>query len=562
MKRFCLHAGILLAAMILGSVPAHAAGVARCSTDQLLAYAPSDDEVAAHRSFDLPVISYPFDAKIGEAMSWSGTLDLTLRTDESGKVVCYAAKDFRDREVALDDRQRALVDGLNTWRYAPFTEDGKPVAAVFKEHVRAQELPEKHLPLPEVPLDQVHITLERTACFGSCPAYQVDVYGDGRVVYLGKYVTDVEGEHRYRIPVQDVAKLVDSLRAKDIWSLRPEYRAEVTDLPTFVLTMDMGGQVHKLVDYAGPWVGMPAAVSDFEQEVDRVTHSDQWIYLSSEAVAQLKSEGFKFDSQAGADLLARTVMHPFSKGNDDGPLALIQLGAPLQGSDLGDSRLVRGKPGSLLEMALRNHRWRLVQPLIERGALRTDGKPESWKIDAAFRAAIAGGQLAAVKAVWDAAGARARPSLSFDDVAEIRPVHRESPVTLLLEYNSYQWEVDRDPHAVPRWDGLAIARWLIAKGCNPKAVDAEGKNLLHIAAKANDVDFARYLLGLGLNPSAADKDGIAALGYTDSDDVAMLLLQAGADPSRFSRDGGSFRKYAMSRQWPRAVAWLDARPRK
>jgi len=47
------------------------------------------------------------------------------------------------------------------------------------------------------------------------------------------------------------------------------------------------------------------------------------------------------------------------------------------------------------------------------------------------------------------------------------------------------------------------------------------------------------------------------LGGTHSEDVALGLLEAGADLSSLSNDGYSFRKYAISKGWYRVLDWLD-----
>ena len=62
----------------------------------------------------------------------------------------------------------------------------------------------------------------------------------------GDACVDVIDQHSYRQPPEEVARLVESLRAKDIWALRAAYRSQIADNPTYLLAMDMGGQVHRL----------------------------------------------------------------------------------------------------------------------------------------------------------------------------------------------------------------------------------------------------------------------------------------------------------------------------
>lgn len=489
--------------------PTHAADIPVCVPAQLLGLAPKADEVAAHRVFAVPTITHPYGA-MNQTESWG--LKVTMRIDETGSVQCYRLSNgWEDGiPVPLNKQRLALIDSMRQWRYRPFVRNDKPLVAIVIEDVAEEEAPRMRVALPSVPLEKVHIRLERTACFGSCPIYSVDVYGDGRVVYKGEEYVDVTGEHAYRIPQQRVAALVESLRAKDIWSLRKRYRALITDQPSYLLTLDFGDRSQQLTDYAGRMVGMPKSVSDFEDEIDEVSGATGWIHLGSQAVDHLKATGFDFSSPNGGELLRRALENGRSYDN----AALL----------------------------------RIVDALIERGALETNGAPDQQKIDAAFAAAIAGGRLAPVQRIWSVGGSAPHPSLTFDDESDDKSVRKRSPVTLLLK----GWRDDDD------WEGLTVAKWLAAQGCDLKARDADGETLLHTVADAGDLEFVRYLLSEGVDPGAQGRYGLPALGSTDDEDIAMALLEAGTDVSLMRDKGQQFRRYADAQHWGRVIAWLDS----
>jgi hypothetical protein len=533
---------IILAAQPLLAPPAHAADIPPCSKEQLLAFSPNPDEVKTHRQFTLPFISYPFDTKMPD---WG--FNLIVRIDDAGRVVCFKMNDiFSHKELPLNDQRRAYITALKDWRYVPFTPDGHAIAAIISEYVKERELPERHVPLPDAPLNQVTISLERQGCFGSCPGYKVTVRGDGRATYEAGGYVDVIGTHHYRLPPEDVAMLVDSLRSSDIWSLRRAYTAGITDSATYILTITMGEQEHRLEDYVGQMAGMPSSVSDFEDEVDKRAGAEGWIHLSQAAVNVLKEEHFNFASEAGADLLARAVRNEDTH-DDAAMLSLISLGAPTEGSR--PSYGFEGRHGALIDEALKNRRVILIDPLIAKGALNTGGKPDQHRIDAAFRASIVGGSLALVQKMWNIRGDEPHPSLKFNDVSDDeKPVRKRVPVTLLLSHTPY----DQQP-----WEGLQIAKWLIARGCDMKASKADGTTLLHIAAKAGDLEFVRYLLGQGFDASTPGRFGLPALGSAEDEDVALLFLQAGTDMSKMNDNGHSFRSYAEGEHWGRVTEWQN-----
>jgi hypothetical protein len=523
---------------VVGMVPG--SGVVRqtsapvqCSKEELLGYSPKRDELLRHRTQG-PVVNYPFGTVMPDG-GWG--VDVSLRIDELGRVACYGANDQFDRPIRFTAERIAALRDLN---YQPFLLEGRAVSAVATEEIREQELP-VHLAMPSVPLDKVHIALERSGCFGTCPSYRVDIFGDGRAVYRGRGFVDVEGEHHYRVSREAVSDLVQSLRAKDIWSMRPSYRGMVTDNPSYQLTIQLGDAVHQIDDYVGAMAGMPIVVTDFEDQVDKVAKSAMWINLSTQGMKLLEEEDFPFNSPAGAALLRRALAN--DAADDAAAVRLIELGAPLISAT---KPTLRSSRRPLLMEALRNRHASAVAALIERGALVKDGRVDHASLDTAFRAAIEGGRLALVKQIWDSGGG-VRPALYFDDIGDGGGDARVVPIALALRV-PYSNKGD--------WQGLEIAQWLQGQGCDLTAHAANGATLLHIATEASDRNFVAYLLSQGVDPSTPGEFGLPALGGARDEDIAMMLIQAGTDLSMMDEDGKSFRKYAAERHWMRVLALL------
>ena len=471
-----------------------------------------------------------------------------LAVDSSGTVVCYETEDSFGRPQAMASERLALLHAMTAWRYEPFLRDGTAVPAIVREQIHEQRLPQRRRPMPEVPLDQVAISLQRTGCFGFCPAYSVEIRGDGSATYDGQGFVDVEGVHHYEVPPEQVAYLVQDIGRKDLWSMDGSYRAPITDIPTYVLTLRLGDQTHQIEDYMGSMVGMPQAIREFQDQVDQVAQTEAWIRLSGAAVDRLQQEGFDFRSPAAADLLVRAVDN--DKGEDERAiLRLIEYGAPLRGGK-SNNFFETHADQSLLDKALENHRLLLIAPLIERGALETKGALDQSKLDAAFRSAIRGGRLDAVQAIWDQGERGKRPSLFFRDEFDDaeHPRKQDSPATLLLSRR----------YGDEGWEGKRIAQWLSAQGCDLKAHGASGTTLLHIAVDSRDIAFVQYLLEQGLDVNAPGEFDLPALGSATDEDIALVLLQAGSEWSM--GDGGSgFLRYARDQRWGRVLAWLEHR---
>ncbi|MFT3729566.1 MAG: DUF6438 domain-containing protein [Terricaulis sp.] len=123
----------------------------------------------------------------------------------------------------------------------------------------------------------VSISLERTVCFGRCPSYSVTIDGAGYVTYNGARFVGTSGERHGKASREDVQALLHAFDAVRFESLRDEYRAHVTDLPSTIVTLTRNGHTKRVVDYAGVSVGMPEAVRDIEEQIDRVANTQQWV---------------------------------------------------------------------------------------------------------------------------------------------------------------------------------------------------------------------------------------------------------------------------------------------
>lgn len=130
----------------------------------------------------------------------------------------------------------------------------------------------------------VVISLARSACYGFCPIYSVAITGEGEVTYVGQGFVNVVGEQRATIPRANVARLLERFDAIGFDSLRNEYRAAITDIPTYTVALERNGRRKVVVDYGGQGVGMPESVRALEDEIDRVAGTARWVLRDGEPV--------------------------------------------------------------------------------------------------------------------------------------------------------------------------------------------------------------------------------------------------------------------------------------
>ncbi|MEZ5994860.1 MAG: DUF6438 domain-containing protein [Hyphomonadaceae bacterium] len=132
----------------------------------------------------------------------------------------------------------------------------------------------------------VEITLSRSVCFGFCPDYTVTINGAGDVRYEGRAFVNAVGVRTATIPSQDVARLIARFDAIGFERLRNEYRARITDIPTYTVSFTRDGHRKTVVDYGGTSEGMPEAVRALEDEIDRVAGTAQWVLRDGQPVRE------------------------------------------------------------------------------------------------------------------------------------------------------------------------------------------------------------------------------------------------------------------------------------
>jgi hypothetical protein len=130
------------------------------------------------------------------------------------------------------------------------------------------------------------ITLTRSVCFGFCPDYTVSINQDGLVTYEGRRFVNVSGIQTEQIAPADVQALLARFDAIDFTALRDEYRAHVSDLPTYTVTLVRDGRTKTVVDYGGLGAGMSESVRELQTEIDRVANTQQWVLRMGEPVRE------------------------------------------------------------------------------------------------------------------------------------------------------------------------------------------------------------------------------------------------------------------------------------
>ena len=119
------------------------------------------------------------------------------------------------------------------------------------------------------------ITMERTACHGTCPIYKLAIRGDGTVTYEGQDFVQVKGQQTASLSPAQIQELVSAFEQASFFTLMDYTHVNTTDSPTVITSITLNGRSKTVNHYYGD-SSAPQALFDLESKIDEITNSNQW----------------------------------------------------------------------------------------------------------------------------------------------------------------------------------------------------------------------------------------------------------------------------------------------
>lgn len=227
------------------------------------------------------------------------------------------------------DLSNAMDDGFYNPANDVFVFDGPATVQVRsapRGTLTANDCPAQQ---PSIVLEPIlltdSITLSRSGCYGTCPSYQVTLFGDGRVHWQGHGFVEILGERIYQIDSGLAAKVLQRFRSPDVFGLCGDYSRSVTDNPSTRTEIAFSSRRKTIDDYA---FSSPAWFRQLQMEFEEslLTHSMRHGDPISEPLIHLQEE---YLPKPGLNELMRAA----ASGNLGKLQQLIAAGALLDETD-------------------------------------------------------------------------------------------------------------------------------------------------------------------------------------------------------------------------------------
>lgn len=156
-----------------------------------------------------------------------------------------------------------------------------------------------------VKINKLSLQMERTTCYGTCPAYVLTIESDGRVLFEGKNYTKNIGKAESFLSKEKLSQLVVEIENVNFFSFKDSYTEEsgncpssATDSPTVTISAKINGNEKTIKHYLGclekyepiknnssnvrvekSWSELifPQELYKFENKIDEIVGTKQWI---------------------------------------------------------------------------------------------------------------------------------------------------------------------------------------------------------------------------------------------------------------------------------------------
>ena len=125
--------------------------------------------------------------------------------------------------------------------------------------------------------NEIVFSMTKTKCYGKCPAYTIEIYSNGRVIYNGLANVEKIGKFEKNINQTELSNLQKTFLDSKFFDFEDEYVSNATDLPTTYILFRNNGKEKKIKDYHKA----PKELKNLERLLEDIANSTtDWTQLN------------------------------------------------------------------------------------------------------------------------------------------------------------------------------------------------------------------------------------------------------------------------------------------
>jgi (2Fe-2S) ferredoxin len=119
------------------------------------------------------------------------------------------------------------------------------------------------------------ISLQKTACFGTCPQYTFTLNGKGEMEFNGKMFTKMDGIWTSQLDQNQINEIFTEIGDDKLMDLADEYPSNYSDLPSSIITYNNGEKTKTIrVEGTHPAV-LDVVIKKLELKIDSASWTNQ-----------------------------------------------------------------------------------------------------------------------------------------------------------------------------------------------------------------------------------------------------------------------------------------------
>jgi hypothetical protein len=125
------------------------------------------------------------------------------------------------------------------------------------------------------------VSMHRTACFGRCPDYTIEIHADGTAKYFGYMFTQHQGVYEKKLSNTQVTALFRQFETYRTDTCQDNYVMRVTDVPGIIFNIERNGNMKKInnANFGPPFL------RELAKEVDNTANiNSTWKKIADTAI--------------------------------------------------------------------------------------------------------------------------------------------------------------------------------------------------------------------------------------------------------------------------------------